>query len=799
MNHPESQLLINEYLEKEDYSASIRICQWGIESFPQILDYHWYLLLSYLLQDNQEEAQKVLISIHLQNHSGQINKQIITLLETFCLQNLEKFNFLNAKKILNFIYSINQNYQNEGLDIVLNQSLDFLYQSALELVYNKDYIEAESRFKKILEWIDDAQTWYNLAVLYFETQKFELAKQAIHRALLLDPNQANYYYTLGLISEKQGHISEASDNYNKAIALDRFHADAYNNLGNIYRRQNKDRQVIEIFEQALNQCPKHHGAYINLGNCYLYRKNYLAAEKIYKQALHYNLENIELYDGLAQTLIQLGKNQEVLNLLNDAIQKFPNNLFLQRKFLLFLPTIYETSEEILEYRERFSQGLKRLINQVELEIPEGIAHAYEIINGKSKTGQTNFYLAYQGYNDLVLQKKYGQFVHQIMASVYPQWMKPRNLKNNPKNRKIKIGYISQRMQSLLARLLIGWIENADKNKFEIYSYYIGDVVEINNQYFQVFSDYYYHFPNQIEETASQILQDEIDILVYFEIGLDPLISQLANLRLAPVQCATWGHPMTTGFPTIDYFLSSDVMEPSNAQEHYSEQLIRLPKLGFNIVLPPYLEPVKKRSDFGLNDHDVLYLSCQALQKYLPQHDYLFVEIYRQVAHAKFIFINRPGSETITKKFKKLLEDVFQKSHLDYRQACYFLPGMPTPDYFNLIMLSDVFLDTICFSGGFTSLDAIACNLPIVTLPTDLMRGRQSYGMLRVIDVTETIAYNEKEYIEIAVRLGLEPQWRKEISQKIKTNKNLLFNDLTCVQALEDFYFETVKNKMETQL
>jgi hypothetical protein len=33
-------------------------------------------------------------------------------------------------------------------------------------------------------------------------------------------------------------------------------------------------------------------------------------------------------------------------------------------------------------------------------------------------------------------------------------------------------------------------------------------------------------------------------------------------------------------PTLDYFLSSDLMEPPDAAEHYTGQLIRLPNLSF---------------------------------------------------------------------------------------------------------------------------------------------------------------------------------------------------------------------------
>ena len=37
----------------------------------------------------------------------------------------------------------------------------------------------------------------------------------------------------------------------------------------------------------------------------------------------------------------------------------------------------------------------------------------------------------------------------------------------------------------------------------------------------------------------------------------------------------WGHPETSGLPTIDYFLTSALMEPEDGDDHYTERLVRL--------------------------------------------------------------------------------------------------------------------------------------------------------------------------------------------------------------------------------
>ena len=62
------------------------------------------------------------------------------------------------------------------------------------------------------------------------------------------------------------------------------------------------------------------------------------------------------------------------------------------------------------------------------------------------------------------------------------------------------------------------------------------------------------------------------------------------------------------------------------------------------------------------------------------------------------------------------------------------------------------VDTLHWSGGNTSLDALACALPIVTLPGRFMRGRQSAGMLRLMGIDELVARDADDYVRIVARL-----------------------------------------------
>ena len=103
-----------------------------------------------------------------------------------------------------------------------------------------------------------------------------------------------------------------------------------------------------------------------------------------------------------------------------------------------------------------------------------------------------------------------------------------------------------------------------------------------------------------------------------------------------------------------------------------------------------------------------------------------------------------------------------------------------------LSLSDVFLDSIGWSGCNTTLESTAHDLPIVTLPTPLMRGRHTLAILRQMGITETIADTVDDYIEIAVRLAHDTAWRDWIGASIAERKHRLFRDHSTVRALESF-------------
>src|ERR1035437_10278747 len=88
--------------------------------------------------------------------------------------------------------------------------------------------------------------------------------------------------------------------------------------------------------------------------------------------------------------------------------------------------------------------------------------------------------------------------------------------------------------------------------------------------------------------------------------------------------------------------------------------------------------------------------------------------------------------------------------------------------------ADVFLDTIGFSGFNTAMQAVECSLPIVTREGRFMRGKLASGILRRMGMTELIASTEGDYVNLAVKLAQDAEYRRGIRQRIETSRPVLF-------------------------
>jgi protein O-GlcNAc transferase len=664
--------------------------------------------------------------------------------------------------------------------------------SAFEYHQAGNLQQAENIYKKILEkQPDHFDALHMLGVLCSQRRNHDLAIQYIGRALQINPDSFFAHYNLGNVLKSMGQDEKALSCYQKSLQLNPDFVLSYLLLGEIFLKRDRLDEAITCYQKALQLNPDIDEAYNNLGVALKGKGQLQEAIAYYRKALQLNPDFANAYYNLGTTLREEGRLKEAIDAYDMAVRSRPNNFKAHwAKCISQLPVIYSDQSDIEISRKNYQDELGKLCDTISLKTPQDIEAASEAVGS-----QQPFYLAYQGFHDLELQRIYGNLVHRIMASRYPQFTRLPEMPDWRPHIPLRIGVVTGHFyHHTVWKLYRGWVENLDRKRFSLYGYYTGRkkdaFTEGARQQFLRFVEDIYSF----EEMCRIIRKDNLHVLIYPEIGMDPVTVRLAALRLAPVQCASWGHPDTSGLPTIDYFLSSELMEPPDADGHYTEKLIRLPNLSV-CYTPVDIAPVPiNRSTFNIRQHAVLYLCCQSLFKYLPQYDEVFPRIAREVKDCQFLFISHT-SNYVTEQFRSRISRVFHRFDMNPDDHIVFLPRLNIGQYYAINRLSDIYLDSIGWSGGNTTLEAIACNLPIVTLPGPLMRGRHSFAMLTMMGVTETIADSPDDYISIAVSLGNEPERRREISEKIACKKHLVYADKSSVSALEDFLEQAVRERI----
>ena len=590
-----------------------------------------------------------------------------------------------------------------------------------------------------------------LALVAHQRGQLDEAVSLMRRAISLNPKSAFAHNNLGVILCQMGNFDAGITSYRQAIAIQQDYAVALNNLGGALTNSNRPDEAVVQCQRAVQFAPQYAEAYYNLAS-----------------AFHL-----------------LGKSAEAVASFERAVELNPN--YGDAQFALCmaeLPILYTDEREIAAKRSAYERRLKGLLENQKRARPD-LADAI----GSAQP----FQLAYQGYNDRELQSRYGAFICRLMADRYP----PIDLAPfATAGELVRVGFVSGyfRQHSNWKIPIKGWISQLDRNRFKVFGYHTGVTKDRETAVAARLCDRFVQGPLSIDEWRKEILADRPHILIYPEVGMNPVAVKLAAQRLAPVQCNSWGHPETSGLPTLDYYLSSELMEPPDCKTHYSEELICLPNLSI-FYEPSTIQPAPiSRSELRLRSSATVYWCGQSLFKYLPQFDQIYPRIAREITDSQFVFIHFPTGANIKALFYQRLAQTFRSFGMKFEEHCVILPKLDANSFSAVMSQCDIILDSVGWSGCNSTLESLQYDLPVVTIPGPLMRGRHTMAIFALMGIHQTIAKTIDEYIEIAVRLARDPTWRREVRDAIASNKPRLYCDHECISNLEEFLMRVARGR-----
>jgi len=287
-------------------------------------------------------------------------------------------------------------------------------------------------------------------------------------------------------------------------------------------------------------------------------------------------------------------------------------------------------------------------------------------------------------------------------------------------------------------------------------------------------------PGHVGEARRLIAALQFDILIYTDVHIDFFFYILAAARLAPVQALLPGHPETSGLPSLDYFIASAEAEPADGEAHYTERLVRLP--GQVTPYPRLDVAAEARLPAGVPSGARLYICAQTTYKLHPAFDDILAAILERDDEGCLILFEMMPVEhgrTVIERIRRRLGALAAR--------LVVMPRLPLPEYLALIRHGAVMLDSLHFSGGNTSFQALQLGLPVVTAEGRFMRERMTVGMYRAIGFTDLVAATPEAYVALAVRVATDPDFRTRCIEAIEAGLPTLLDQQAPLAAYEALF------------
>lgn len=526
------------------------------------------------------------------------------------------------------------------------------------------------------------------------------------------------------------------------------------------------------FEQAIALEPHVGAHWALLGKSQAMRSGYHAAQNALEQACKLDPAAAYAHVWLGHALREQNQPDAAIAAFERASLLEPANVTAAFGAALVTPVVYRDETEIDRWRERVAQGLAQLAR----EAPSRPGWARSITNLE----WSNFYLAYQGRNDRDLQAAYSDLIAKLLRHAVAQAQT--SAASSTDRDRIHVAFVSSNLRRHTVTDYFGsWITDLPRARFRVSLYHAGGIVDERTNELRNAAESFEHIADDAPRLASALRAARPDIILYPDVGMSPIDTLLANMRLARVQAAAWGHPVTTGSRCIDAYFSCARMEPAEAQASYTENLVLLPGIGVNYRA--HAAPrTADRSRFRLAADAHVYVCPQSLFKIHPATDRIFTEVLARDDKAVLVFMASAAKGQMD-AFVARVTAAMRRRGIAMRNQLKFLPTLPRPNFLDLLAVCDVMLDPLHWSGGNTALDAISVGLPIVTLPGEQMRGRQSAAMLELLGLRDLlVAADESDYVGKASRIAGNAEYRGAMSSRVREASPRVFGRTEPVAA-----------------
>jgi len=627
--------------------------------------------------------------------------------------------------------------------------------------------EAIAAYQRALDLKENvAETHNNLGIALKQRGEIDEAVAAYRRALELKPDYAEAHTNLGNALREQGKLDEAIACHQRALELKPDFAEALNNLGNALKDHAQLSEAIACFQRAQEIAPGLAEPPRSLGDALKEQGKLDEAIACYRRALELKPDSGDAHLSLGIGMQVQGRMADAMTCFQRALQLQPDNADAHNNLGNVLKDAAQVTAAIAYYRRALqlkpenADAHNNLGNALkdQGQIDEALACYRRVLEIKPDFADVRsnmiFSLNYRpGITLAELAEAHAEFDRRHALPPPANW--PAQEPRGETPHRLRLGFVSPDFcQHPVGFFLIRALENLDRQEAEIVCYNDRLPKDGLTSRFQAAASLWRDVLGwSHQRLAAQIRDDKIDIL--FDLAGHTAHNRMLTFvrKPAPIQITWIGYEGTTGLAAMDYLFADRYMVPgpgvpgAPVESHFREKVLRLPDCYLCFDPPedaPAVSPLP-----ALRSGHVTFGSCNNLAKINADVVAVWADILRRVPGARLLL-----------KYRGLEDEGLRARYFDLFTA----QGI-TADRLDIEGWSplgqllarhdgiDVALDPFPFAGGVTTCNALWMGVPVVAWPGETFASRHALSYLSTIGLTETIAGNRDEYVEIAVRLA----------------------------------------------
>ncbi|MDJ0764166.1 MAG: tetratricopeptide repeat protein [Myxococcota bacterium] len=637
----------------------------------------------------------------------------------------------------------------------------------------------------------------HLAIEHHKAGRLQIAAKLYQQIIAADPNNAEASHLLGVLMDQIGHPDMAVALISKAIEIDPNRSDFLDNLGIAYRALGRLDQAITVHQRAIAMDGTYAPAQYNLAAALHQAGRYADAIAQYRRVLSLGFQPVKTSANLGALLIECGSSEQAKAVLEGALEIAPAdpgvlcNLGLAHKTLGAVDAAIACYERVIQVHPTYTQAhavmsnLGNTLAQIgnfdralacyqkalahnadDDEARVNLAILYQQI-GQPESAHPEFERALKGVPSTAIKylcnmcyfapddgvdailEQHRTHAH---SGLHAQRIDNGPFKGLDRDRRLRIGYVSSDFRSHpVGHNIKALFEHRDPENFALYCYAETRTPDAMTAYFQ---DRATHWRSTLglsdAAVAAELMADNIDILVVLAGHFDGNRLSLGAHRIAPIQ-VSYHDIVTSGLADLDYFVTDEILHPTDTRERFTETLYRLP-IFYNRA--PLTDGPAVSQLPCLKNGYITFGAFNNPAKTTPTAVAMWCDVLKSVPESRMRlkYKNWYANTCVKTHFNQL----FERAGIPLSRVDYIETGSTASDYFKDYQNADIALDPFPFTGATTTFDALSMGVPVVTLAGETFRSRYSAAILTHAGLGDLIATSTSGYVAIATHLAGDP-------------------------------------------